>query len=512
VIDEPISKASQTYVLAADINATRQERRVLATLGIRRNGAGSLPALRTAVRATAAAAARHPSTRASAWVAIFAGLEKRIAAAARAATWLDMPCPVIAGRTVADFLASPVRSTLPKEARDRLDAWLGIQVFFALSRGCVLSTSVPEDWDTLRRTGTPRAGTAASWVSTAKCMPLDAAEITKVLPGIRNERLKEALKVSLVAIATDVPDPELSTDLGTDSQESTGEQAALESEQGWTDSEDDGDDDTDDDTDIEASNDCASHAERWSLLSLLISRGIHSGYRGHFGLTGIHGELPTLNLQRTCLALAATLITGTEADRTRAAVAELSLKVSLSPRRTLQLALQRNDDIWLDLDGESLYWNFDRVRDVRERDNDDEVERGRSTPVRIRLSHGSVVRLRELHRAQPLAASVRQLARIEADALAIKAWLEAYGHFLRAHGDLNYKAYAVRFARSYRSVYLDRGHGAVAAAVLGLDFCTVPPGLLHYISLSEEQLTAWQLDVDRYLGLLWTPSSAVEAR
>ena len=69
----------------------------------------------------------------------------------------------------------------------------------------------------------------------------------------------------------------------------------------------------------------------------------------------------------------------------------------------------------------------------------------------------------------------------------------------------------MRFARSYRSVYLDRGHGAVAAAMLGLDFATLPGGLLHYISLSSERLTEWQLDVDHYLGLEWCPDAAMAA-
>jgi hypothetical protein len=121
------------------------------------------------------------------------------------------------------------------------------------------------------------------------------------------------------------------------------------------------------------------------------------------------------------------------------------------------------------------------------------------------------LRLEELLVKNPAAQSLRNLAGAGRGEGEAAAWLEAYGHFLRSHGDDNYRAYSVRFARSYRSVYLERGHGAVAAAMLGLDFATAPGGLLHYISLSAERLTEWQLDVDRYLGLEWSPDVAAAA-
>jgi hypothetical protein len=246
-------------------------------------------------------------------------------------------------------------------------------------------------------------------------------------------------------------------------------------------------------------------------MSLLIHRGVHAAYRGQFGITSVYGELPPPNLRRTCRSLAATLQTGTHADRTRAAVAEVSLKVALSPRRALTVPLARNDDVWLDIPDRSLYWNFDRVLSARECDPDGADALGRCKPVRIRLSDSCVSRLSELLVKNPAAQSLCDLAGAGKGDGEVAAWLEAYGHFLRCHGDDNYRAYSVRFARSYRSVYLDRGHGAVAAAMLGLDFATLPGGLLHYISLSSERLTEWQLDVDHYLGLEWCPDAAMAA-
>lgn len=250
--------------------------------------------------------------------------------------------------------------------------------------------------------------------------------------------------------------------------------------------------------------------ESKSLVGLLIHRAIHDGYRGHFGVTGVHGELPPPNLQRICKALASTLATGTPLDCTRAAVAEISLKLSLSPRRAPSLALKPNNDVWLDLALGAICWNFDRVRDKRDRDDVEACLGSDAKPIPIRLSDRCLSHFRELHARRPASCSLRELADVHADPRALGQWLEAYGEFLRLHGDSNYKTYSVRFARSYRSVYLDRGHGAIAAAFLGMDFCTVPPGLLHYISIPQSHLTAWQLDVDSYLGLNWT-EPALEA-
>jgi hypothetical protein len=171
------------------------------------------------------------------------------------------------------------------------------------------------------------------------------------------------------------------------------------------------------------------------------------------------------------------------------------------------MPLACNDDIWLDLPSAALYWNFDRVLSSRECDPEGADKLGRCKPVRIRLSDACVARLNELLSANPSASSLHELVGAGTDRNATTVWLTAYGEFLRSHGDDNYRAYSVRFARSYRSVYLERGHSAVAAALLGLDFATVPAGLLHYISLSADCVTQWQLDVDRYLGILWEPDA-----
>lgn len=497
-------RSSEDYVLADEIAATPAERRILSSLGIRRNGAASLPALRTAVRTTAAAAARHPSARAAEWVAILRALLERVASLASQVPWLDMLCPVIANRTASDVLADPARSSLPAESRARLDAWLGVHMFEALTRGGVLSSAVLDSWETLRRTGMPRTNTPASWIGAAKHMPLDVAEITQILPTIRNERLQDARKLTLVALAADIPAPDTVTDLFRPGGIS--ELGSLPS------NTDEGEHDDTDDDEEGASSTNTSSPDRHLLMGLLRHRALYAAYRGQFGVTAVYGELPLPNLRRICTALAATLHTGSDADRTRAAVAEVSLKVPLSPRRTLGLALECNDDVWLDLLHRSILWNFDRVLDARDRDAEVADEVGRCKPIPIRLSDRCVARLQELLAQRPSALSLRELVGIADDAASVTAWLREYGVFLRAHGESNYKAYPVRFARSYRSAYLDRGHGAVAAAMLGLDFATVPGGLLHYVSLAPEQVTAWQMDVDRYLGLHWTSGAMVGAR
>jgi hypothetical protein len=504
----------ETFVFADEISATPQERAVLAKLGIRRNGAGALPALRTAARAADSAAKRHATDRATAWVAIIRGLVERVAAAAQRATWLETLCPIVNGRTVADALGNPARTVLAPEARERLDAWLGLHIFHVLSLEGVLSVALLDAWDTMRRTGSPRSNTPAAWIAVAKHPPLETEAIEKLLQTVKNTRLHDALKATLAALASDIPDPAALANRE-DTQEEPPTFVTLDSEESErtnNDAGDDGDGDGDNDVDIADTATGGKNSEHqgveWkSLLGLLIHRSLHDGYRGHFGVTGKYGELPPLNLQRVCKALTSTLAAGTPMDSTRAAIAEVSLKLSLSPRRTLSLALQPNNDVWLDLTLGAICWNFDRVRDKRDRD-DAEALPGRDViPIPIRLSDRALSHLRELHGHRPAACSLRELADVSADQQALRRWLETYGEFLRLHGDSNYKAYSVRFARSYRSVYLDRGHGAIAAAFLGMDFCTVPPGLLHYISIPQSRLTAWQWDVDSYLGLNWTESA-----
>lgn len=497
-------KTPETFVLADEISATPQERALLAKLGIRRNGAGALPALRTAARAADAAAKRHATDRATAWVAIIRRLVERVAAAAERATWLETLCPIVKVRTVADALGNPARTVLAPEARELLDAWLGLHIFHVLSLEGVLSTALLDAWDTMRRTGSPRTNTPAAWIAVAKHPPLETEAIEKLLPTVRNTRVQDALKATLAALASDIPDPAA---LATreDTQEEPQTFVTLDSEESDRTTTDDDDDNLDiADTTTGGKKAEDQGVESNSLVGLLLHRALHDGYRGHFGVTGTYGELPPPNLQRVCKALASTLATGTPLDSTRAAVAEISLKLSLSPRRTLSLALQPNNDVWLDLALGSICWNFDRVRDKRDRGDAEAIPGRDARPIPIRLSDRAVSHLRELHERRPAACSLRELAAVPTDQQALRQWLEAYGEFLRLHGDSNYKAYSVRFARSYRSVYLDRGHGAVAAALLGMDFCTVPPGLLHYISIPQSRLTAWQSDVDTYLGLNWT--------
>lgn len=149
-------KTPETFVLADEISATPQERAVLAKLGIRCNGAGALPALRTAARANEATARRHTTDRASAWVAIIRRLVERVAATAQVATWLETLCPIVKGRTVADALGNPARTVLALEARERQDAWLGLHIFHMLSLEGVLSVALLDAWDTMRRTGDSR--------------------------------------------------------------------------------------------------------------------------------------------------------------------------------------------------------------------------------------------------------------------------------------------------------------------------------------------------------------------
>ena len=493
---------ADTLDLATHIGATSAERRVFAAMGARRNGAGTLPALRTATKAMTRAAGRHPSVRASAWLTILRDLVKKVAAAAAYCPWIDICFPGVQGRLVPDALGDPLRSTLEPDARERIDAWLGLHLFHALARGCVLSMTVVEDWETLLRTGLSRSNAPKVWRETAKQMPLTPEETSALLSGRNlNERLTEALKLTLAALAADVPEPDLSAEqVPRSAQAEIAGAAGTEPTAALKDSEDD---DTVDD--LEAYEETVGGEDKKpSLLRLLISRAFHSGYRGQFGVTGVYGELPAVNLQSVCRALVSTQATGTELDSTRVAVAELSLKLSLSPRRTLTLPLQPNDDIWLDLDRASICWNFDLIRDSRGGAGATRDMRTGSALIEVRISDRTILHLKGI-RGSSTPSRLQDLLSIPLDELATRGWLKAYGEFLRAHGDANYPAYSVRFARSYRSTYLDRGHGAIVAAFVGLDFSTAPPGLLHYIYLPESHLVACQLDVDGYLGLHWSP-------
>jgi hypothetical protein len=194
--EQPLT--ADTFDLAAHIGSTNAERRVFAAMGARRNGAGTLPALRTATKAMTRAARRHPSARASAWLKILQDLVKKVSAAAAYCHWIDICFPGVQGRLVPDALGDPLRSTLEPDARERVDAWLGLHLFHALARGCVLSMTVVEDWETLLRTGLSRSNAPKAWRDAAKQMPLTPEE-TGALLGRRtlNERLTEALKLTL---------------------------------------------------------------------------------------------------------------------------------------------------------------------------------------------------------------------------------------------------------------------------------------------------------------------------
>jgi hypothetical protein len=485
------------YVLADAIHASFAERQLFTTLHIQGSGSGALLVLRTGLRAFEGAAREIPSVRSAEWVNLHRGLTERVAEASKSAPWLGIHSPTQVNED-SQGLSTPVRSKLPKECQDRLYAWLGVHMFKALSQGTSLSSRITADWGTLLRSDANKAGRSNDWVQLAARMPLNREEIESKLADITNARAREALQKTLAALDADLPEPSQGPQVGdTDERD--------------VDLDIDIDIDADEDKahlprDPDASARSASQAQdaeprkasqRHSLLGWILKTAAYGGYRTHFGIAGLYGTLPPPELRQTCIALMASMSVGTLDDRSKVAVAEISLKSSLPPKLALSVPLTRNGDIWLDLLAGAIVWNYRAVVDTG---TTSDLASG--CPVHIRLSDKTVQHLSQIHCLNPAARTLADLLCL--DGLAgTKHWLAHYGQFLRGHGDQVYKAYSARFANSYHSVYHDRNHGPIFAAFLSLDFSALPPGALHYVNIPARRLIDCQRDVDGYLGFEW---------
>jgi len=483
--------------LAEELRASTSDRRLLTALGVPTHGAGALPALRTAVRVMAAAVRRHDTPRAQDWLQKARDLLVRVTHASAERSWLEIQGPMLTGRSVCHDLGHPVRSTLPKAAQEGLDAWLGLHLFHALAQGGPLSTQVTADWNTLLRTGQRQRSASDPWHALALAMPLEAPELQTAFGLMGNGRLKDALRGTLVALTAELTDPALLD------APHAGAQACAPEDAGDLDvtSMDDGTGDAfgevsdGEDALPSGSGRGAAEAPGHSPLGWILRASTFAGYRSRFGIAGLYGELPPEELREVCRALAAVLKEGTDDEQSCAALAEVSLKSSLPPKLALSLPLAPDGEVWLDVDGEAVMWNYRRA-----------IGQDGCDPVPIRLGALAGRRLRTLLAARPQAGSLATLLSIAPEGQA--SWIRRYGAFLRERSPGPYKAYVARFASSYHGAFHARRHGPALAAFLSLDFRALPPGMLHYLHFSADHLADVQRDVDASLGIDWHVEAA----
>jgi hypothetical protein len=500
---EDKTPSTSVHVLADAIQASNAERRLLTTLNIRHSGAGALPVLRVGLRALRLAADVHPSGRPAQWVKLTVNLTDRVATASKSAPWLGVHSPTLIKANIQD-LGDPVRSKLPRDSQDRLYAWLGLHLFKALSLGTPLPAQVIEDWSTLLRSDSNRAGKTADWVKLATRMPLEAEEISSALAATTNDRARKALLKTLAALDAELPEPLDKADAGasTSADEVEEDDALIDLEE--------------DDAHVRGQpsghrspanhldDDDASKADKpHSLLGWILKTAAYAGYRSHYGIPGLYGTLPPEELRQTCISLMSTMATGTLVERTNVAVAEVSLKSSLPPKLALDIPLASNGDLWLDLQRGAVVWNYRAVVDAPSKRDPANV-----CPVHIYLSDSTAEHLQRIDADNRVARSLGELLPLGSKA-ARSTWLTDYGLFLRRHGDDVYKAYSARFANSYHGVFHERHHGPVFAAFLSLDFAAIPPGLLHYPNIPDGRLAECQRDVDAYLGLIWVDRAQI---
>ena len=374
-------------------------------------------------------------------------------------------------------------SNLSLAAAARIDAALGVIIIAEAANARTVSQLVIAAHHTLHHAGVARAGRHADWLTLAKNFPIKLEDVEAWAERDTEPRIKAFMAALASALRPTLAAPDaLALPRITDSEDSGPAARGLETGEG--DGRKPAEPATgqgiqdDDDRDPPA-----------SLVGWLRGRADQAGYLGRFGVDGRWERQTKAELTEICKGVMAAL-TPTHPDRYLAFFATVSLATSLPSRRTSELKLKRNTDIWLDLDLSAVRWYLQRLL---------AAERAAALPpelvaeedlIEIWLPEAAAVVGRELANLRAEAGDLLELMTGSTSPEARESFLESYRAWLRS---LTYESLHgvedARFGRSLGPFFREQA-GDVVAAWLNLDFEEVAIGTPYYVRLDRSYLHA----------------------
>ena len=487
---------TETATVALAIEGFREslsldELRVMKALGYPLNFGGIVTALGNAIRRLDKVEGQDPLERTSDWAGVVRGLHKR-------AHILSLTIPMLSTTTAGSkdsetfrtFL-NPVACSLPQNVIERLDRLLGLYFLEAVATNTTVASQCCTDWQTLRRLGLERKGMDPAWKSLIEDFPVtefqivNAGEAANLPPRISEllASMRRALKVELPAVNS----------LGGTANPSFTEVYALSND------DDDFEDCTDDPQVIGTAGESSPRNDeprkKNTLIPWIIKSCEKRGYLDRFGISGVWHQLPPQDLAEICRNVLRKFDTCGDREQGFACFAICSVKTGLSPRIALTIPLVPNGDIWLDALKGEVVWNATRL-------TKQQSDTALMIPNYIRLAvDRRVAEYLKLQQAKhPSARTLSELLGVIGTADEITHWLKSYRKFLRLQAGEVHGAYAARFSSSQGQAVRFVTGSDVLAAFVALDFTTIPPGMLHYITLNARFLRAKQREVDKYLG------------
>lgn len=375
-------------------------------------------------------------------------------------------------------------SNLALAAANRIDAALGVIIVAEATNARAVSQLAMSVHHTLHNAGVTRAGRHPDWTVLAKEFPTTLEDVEAWAQRDTEPRIQTFMEMLASALRTPLQAPEgLAAQAKPDADGSGMEAPAAPPDgtsQGNKPAEPGSGQPARDDND---------RTPPASLVGWLRGRADQAGYLSRFGVDGRWERQTKAELRQVCKGVRAALSPG-HPDRYLALFATASLATSLPARRASELKLERNTDMWLDVQLGAVRWYLRRLLAAEQAAAIPVDQMQEADLIQIWLPHAAAAVGLELKRLRTNAGDLFELITGFTDADAREAFLERYRAWLRSLGNASLHGVEdARFGRSLSTFFREQA-GDVVAAWLNLDFEEVAIGTMHYVRLDRSYLHA----------------------
>ncbi|MFO1218081.1 MAG: hypothetical protein U1E89_06795 [Burkholderiaceae bacterium] len=260
-----------------------------------------------------------------------------------------------------EAFAQPLKSNLSREVAAQVDAAMGAIIVAEASVARTVPAAVTAAYRTLHQSGTARRGRHADWAELLGQLPLsleaaEAWEQRETEPGIARfvAALSSALRTPPLA-----PNELVQPGSGARGEVDDPEYVEVERGPGTGHGRR-----SDADADVDASRDDEDEKDApASLVGWLRGRADLSGYLSRFGVEGRWERQTKAELTAVCKGVREALAPD-HPDRHFAFFATVCLGTSLPARRSSEIKLSKNTDLWIDVHIGAIRWYLLRLLDA----------------------------------------------------------------------------------------------------------------------------------------------------
>jgi hypothetical protein len=462
---------------------------LLQAINAPKNAGGLLQAAVSIKRAVHAAAELMPSPRASDLVQEASSLLAQIEKMRSQIPAISAPDGRDTGRPIYCHFVAPAPCMASKVQLTRINAMLGLALCVAVTQHCALNAEFLDLLQTLRRALDGKGRRHEDWDTLAQDLPVLTDEILATLAKVSQDGVKRLLsdlyRMQQVVLAL----PSENTEARKFSAEmNIAPRHGNTQEEGISDEEDFGNDTLDSKAEREL--------EAPAFIHHHIIRALYSRYPEKMGV--IHADhLPLNEMQTVCKGIVIALKGDSEQNSIFASAAICSAVTHLNIKLAMRVPLNTNEDQYIDIDKGLLISGYAQFTQSAPPTKAEEWGSG-NIVVPFPEEVGPV--WKKLAAMHPEAKNLGQLHGVPTEFFARRAWLKAYGLFLRGLGSEAFPPYSARFSNSLSPIYLAVGKEDVYSSLLNFAVPSSTQGMAHYAYISRERIETLCKEVYSFAG------------